>query len=121
MISFSGLSSSDSSNFFHQTCYFYNQEENFLRTNSQRQMHLDVHWSTVYNGQDMEAIKRCIDWWMDKQDMAHYTMHYDSVIGKKNWTNTFPSKMDEPGDDHTKQMESENDTQPIKTQTESQA
>ena len=48
-------------------------------------------------------------------------MHYDSVIGKKNWTNTFPSKMDEPGDDHTKQMESENDTQPIKTQTESQA
>ena len=46
-------------------------------------MHPSVHWSTVYNSQDMEATKRCADRRMDKQDMAHYTMEYDTAIEKK--------------------------------------
>ena len=58
----------------------------------------NVHCSTLYSSQDVEATKMCIISYTDK-DALHiyiYTMHYCSAI-----TNAFSSKMDGLGDDHT--------------------
>ena len=33
--------------------------------------HHDVHYSTIYNSQDMETTKMSISRWMDKEDVVH--------------------------------------------------
>ena len=57
--------------------------------NSKRHMYPNVHCSTVYDSQDMEATDRSNDRWMDKEDVVHIdTMGYCSVI-KMNETGSF--------------------------------
>ena len=41
------------------------------RHNSKKHMYPDVHWSTSYNRQDMEATYMSIDRWRDKAGMLH--------------------------------------------------
>ena len=42
--------------------------------------HHDVHYSTIYNSQDMETTKMSTDRRMDKEDVVQYTMDYYSAI-----------------------------------------
>ena len=39
--------------------------------NSKRCIHSRVHYSTVYNSQDMEAIEMSVDRKVDKEDVVH--------------------------------------------------
>ena len=52
--------------------------------NSKRHMHLNVHWSTIYNSQDMEATQMSINRWMDKEVVVHI---YNGILprNKKEW------------------------------------
>ena len=51
-------------------------------SNLKRCMHPNVHSSTIYNSQDMEATKVSIDRWMDKEDGVHI---YNVILAiKKN-------------------------------------
>ena len=61
-------------------------------------MHPNVHSSTAYNGQDVEAP---IDKWMDKEDVVYL---YTGILlsREKEWNNAICSKMDGPRDYHTK-------------------
>ena len=61
--------------------------------------HPSVHYSTVYNPEDMEAIWTSTDGWMNK-DAAHV---YDVILlsHKKEWHNAICSNMDGPRDCHT--------------------
>ena len=63
-------------------------------SNSKRYIHPYVHSSTVYNSQNMEAISRSIERWMNKEDVVHT---YKGVIlsSKKEWN------IDRPRDYHT--------------------
>ena len=61
-------------------------------------MHLNVHCSTLYNSQDMEAIWMSTDTEMDKEDVV-YTREYYLTI-KNN--NAICNNMHEPRDYHTK-------------------
>ena len=36
-----------------------------------RDMHPSVHWSTIYNSQDLEAKQMSTDRWMDKEDVVY--------------------------------------------------
>ena len=63
-------------------------------------MHPNVHCSTIYNSQDMEATQVSTNRWMDKEDVVHV---YNGILAlKKEWNNTICSHMDGPRDDHTK-------------------
>ena len=48
--------------------------------NSEMYKHHDVHYSTIYNSQDMETTKMSTDRRMDKEDVVQYTMDYYSTI-----------------------------------------
>ena len=39
-------------------------------------MHLNVHSSSIYNSQDMEATQMSINRQMNKEDVVIYTMEY---------------------------------------------
>ena len=61
-------------------------------------MHPSVHYSTVYNSQDMEATYASINRWMDKE-VIH--IHNGILLShKKGWNNAICSNMDGPGDYH---------------------
>ena len=64
-------------------------------------MHPNVHCSTIYNSQDMEATLMSIDRWMDKEDVVHI---YNGILlsHKNEWNNAICSNMDGPRDYHTK-------------------
>ena len=49
-------------------------------------MHPNIHSSTVYNSQDMEATKMSINRWMDKEDVVHM---YNGILlsHDKEWNN----------------------------------
>ena len=61
-------------------------------------MHPNVHHSTAYSTQDMEAAQMCSDSWVDKEDVV-CTHNRVLVSQKKN--NDICSNVDEPGDYHT--------------------
>ena len=69
--------------------------------------HPSVHYSTVYNPEDMEAIWTSTDGWMNK-DAAHV---YDVILlsHKKEWHNAICSNMDGPRDCHTEWNQTEKD------------
>ena len=71
-------------------------------------MHPNVHSSTIYNSQDIEATKMSISRWTDKENMVRV---YNGILlgHKKEWNNAICSKMDGPRDYYTKWSESEKD------------
>ena len=59
-----------------------------------RCMHPSVHWSAVYNSQDMEATWMSIDRGMDKEDVPHI---YNGILAiKKEWNKAICSNMERP-------------------------
>ena len=64
------------------------------RHNSKRHMYPDVHWSTIYNRQDMEATYMSIDRWRDKAGMLHI---YNGILfsHKKELIGVSSSEVDE--------------------------
>ena len=83
------------------------KEEN---SNSERYTHPNVHSSTIYNSQDMEAMWMSINRWVDKEDVVHI---YNGILfsHKQEWNNAICSYMDGPRDDHTKWNKSERERQ----------
>ena len=79
------------------------------KTNSKKYIYPNVHSSTIYNSQDMEATQTSIYRWMDKDVVCVYihTEEYYSAI-KKEWNNAISSNTDGPRD-HTKLNKSEKD------------
>ena len=68
--------------------------------NSKRYMHPNVHCSTIYNSQDMEATEECpsTEEWI-KKTLHIYTMEYSH---KSEWNNAICSNMDGLRVYHTK-------------------
>ena len=64
-------------------------------------MHPNVHCSTIYNRQDMEATQMSINRGMDKEDVAHI-YNGTPLTHKKERNNATCSNMDGPRDHHTK-------------------
>ena len=63
-------------------------------------MHANVHCSTVYNGQDVEATSVSIDRGMDKGDVAH--THSGILLGhRKERNHAICSNVDGPRECHT--------------------
>ena len=64
-------------------------------------MHPNVHCSTIYNRQDMEANLMSINRGMDKEAVVHI---YSGILlsHKKEGNNAICSNMDRPRDYHTK-------------------
>ena len=64
-------------------------------------MHPNVHCSTIYNSQDMEATEMSTNRGMDKEDVVHI---YNGILlsHKKHQNNAICSNMDGPRDYHTK-------------------
>ena len=69
--------------------------------NSKAFMHPNVHCSTIYNGQDMEAIWMSINKRLVKEDVLHIHMEYYSAF-KKEQRNAICRNMGGPRDCHTK-------------------
>ena len=71
-------------------------------------MHPNVHCSTIYNSQDMEATLMSTDRGMDKEDVVYI---YNGILPshKKEWDNAICSNMDGPRDCHTKWSKSDKD------------
>ena len=95
-----------------------------------RYMHPNVHSSTIYNSQDMEATSVTIDRRMDKEDVAHiyiyiyiyiyihththtHTHTHNGILfsHKKEWNTAICNNMDRPRDDHTKWSKSDRERQ----------
>ena len=74
--------------------------------NSKRLMYHNVHRSSIYKSQDMEATYVSIDRWMDKEDVAHI---YNGILlrhkRKRNWV--ICSEVDGPRVCHTEWSKSE--------------
>ena len=69
--------------------------------NLKRHMNPNVHCSTIYNSQDMEATQRSIHKWVDKENVVHI---YNGILlsHKKKWNNAISSNMNGARDYHTK-------------------
>ena len=67
-------------------------------------MHPNVHCSTIYNSQDMEAINMSMEGWMNKEDVVHIYNIYNGILlsHEKEQNNAICSNVDGPRDDHTK-------------------
>ena len=76
--------------------------------NSKRYMWPNIHYSTIYNSQDMEATKCPSTKEGIKKTRNIYTMKYYSAI-KKEWNNIICSDMVVPRDYHTKWSKSDKD------------
>ena len=71
-------------------------------------MHSNIHCSTIYNSQDMEAAEMSINRWMDKEGVIY--IHNGMLLShKKEWNNAICSNMDGPRDYHTKWSKSKKD------------
>ena len=57
--------------------------------------------NTIHNSQDVETISVSLNWWKDKENMAHL---YSGILVslKKEQNNVFCNTMDAPRDCHTK-------------------
>ena len=68
--------------------------------NFKRYMHPNVHCSTIYNNQDMEATLISINRGMDKEDVVHVC---NGILfsHKREQNNAICSNMDGPRDCHT--------------------
>ena len=58
---------------------------------SKRYIHHNIHCSTIYSSQNMEATQMSIDGWMDK-DVVH--IHNEVLLSHKKWNNTSCSNTD---------------------------
>ena len=78
--------------------------------NSKRVMYHNVHCSSVYNNQDMEAVWVSLDRWMDKEDV---TRIYNGILlsHKKKWNWVICSEVDGPRVCHTEWSNSEREEQ----------
>ena len=72
-------------------------------------MHLNDHSSTIYNGQDMEAIHPLTDEWIKKMWYI-YTVEYYPAI-KKEWNFAISSNMDGLGGYYAKWNKSDRERQ----------
>ena len=71
-------------------------------------MHPNVHSSTIYNSQGMEATQVSINRWMDKEDVVH--IHSGILLShKKEWNIAIYGNMDGPRDYHTEWSQTEKD------------
>ena len=70
-------------------------------SNLKRYMHPNVHSTTIYNSQDMEANWLAIDRWEDKEDVIH---KYKGILlsHESERKNAICRNMDRPTDFHTK-------------------
>ena len=73
-------------------------------------MHSNVHCSTVYNSQVMDATSMPIDRWMYKEDVVHI-YNGISLSHKKEQFWVIHSDVDGPGDCHTEWSKSEREKQ----------
>ena len=73
-------------------------------------MHTNVHSSTIYKSQDLEATKVSINRWTDKEDVVYI---YNGILlnHKNEWNNAICSDMDRPRDYHTKWSKSDKERQ----------
>ena len=73
-------------------------------------MHPNVHWSTIYKSQDMEATEMSITRGMDKEDVVHI---YNGILlgHEKEWNNVIFSNVDGPRDYHTRWSKSDRERQ----------
>ena len=75
-----------------------------------RHVYPNVHRSTVYNSQDMEATQMPTDRWMDEEDMVH--IYNGTLLSYKKehiWVN--PNEVDESGAYYTEWSKSERQKQ----------
>ena len=74
-----------------------------------RHVYPNVHRSTIYNSQDMEAIQMSISRWMDKKAVVHI---HNGVLHshRKEYIWISSSEMDETGADYTKWSKPERKT-----------
>ena len=79
-------------------------------SNSKWYMDPNIHSSTIYNIQDMEAVKMSINRGMDKEDVVHI---YNGILlsHKKEWNNAILRNVDGPREDHTDWNKSETERQ----------
>ena len=68
-------------------------------------MHPNVCCGTIYNGQDLEAMKMAINRGLDREDMVY--IYKGRLVIRKN--NVIYSNMDESRDYHTKLSKSDKD------------
>ena len=73
-------------------------------------MYPDVHWSTIYNNQDMEATLMMNDRWVGKEAVVHL---YNGIIisGKKEHIWVISNEVDEPRAYYTEWNKSEREKQ----------
>ena len=73
-------------------------------------MYPDVHWSTIYNNQDMEATLMMIDRWVGKEAVVHL---YNGIIisHKKEHIWVISNEVDEPRAYYTEWNKSEREKQ----------
>ena len=78
--------------------------------NLKRYMYPNVHCSSIYNSQDMEATSMSINKGMDKEDVVHI---YNRILysHRKEWNNAICSNMRGHGDYHTKWSKSDRESQ----------
>ena len=78
------------------------------KQNLKRYMHSNVHGSTIYNSQDMEATYMSTDRVMDKEDVVHT---YNGILlsHKKEWNNAIFGNLDGSRDYHNKWTKSGKD------------
>ena len=67
-------------------------------------MHHSVHYSTIYNSQDMEATSVSINRGVEKEDAVH--IYNGILLSHKNEIKAICSNMDGCRDDHTKCIKS---------------
>ena len=67
------------------------------KTNLKRYIYPNVHRSTIYKNQDVEATKDSINRWTDKENVV-YIPNGILLSHKKEWNNSICSNMDRPRD-----------------------
>ena len=89
-----------------QKVHFWGLSRKDKNSNSERYMYLNVHSSTVYNSQDMEATWMSTDRGMDKDNVVHI---YNGVLLSHLKNTAICSNMNRPREYHTKWSKPEKD------------
>ena len=84
--------------------------------NSKRVMYQNVHCSSIYNSQNMEATYVSINRWIDKEDVAHI---YNGILlrHKKKWNWVMCNEVDGSRVCHTEWSKSEREKQTLYANT----